>query len=329
MSAAHTTTIEGRPYRLELDRTTGATVLAPAPSSAPRSRAAVRREIRDKWTTILERAGVAGVDAPTLPGDITLLGSGTKTEKGEAKGHITAIVYAAPAFSLWGSVEKANGRTLCPFATGTGARAELGETEGCIDWCLAQYSGRMPLPSVANSRRWKAALLVGARALFLELLRIEIRAFGRNARAGGWIPVVRVDGGTDTGIGALLAGEFEQEGTTLYDYTKVYHRADRFSRGGYATNYHVTFSFSGSNELHCRELLAKGVNVAAVFLDDVPATFLGAPTYDADAHDLRFLDPARGGIAALSLKSLSKVDADRARRGGFIVDARNDSRCTF
>lgn len=78
---------------------------------------------------------------------------------------------------------------------------------------------------------------------------------------------------------------------SFYDYTKV------FGREPGASNYDLTFSFSGTNALQCQREMDRGIRVAAVFwlqnkedkLTDL--TFMGQPVIDGDEHDFRPLDP--------------------------------------
>ena len=102
------------------------------------------------------------------------------------------------------------------------------------------------------------------------------------------------------------------------DYTK---NAGRFLRQ-LPENYHLTFSLSETNEKAARGVLANGGNVAAVFANGLPDSYLGRPVIDGDLHDLRFLDPKGGFIIGLSPKG-SKAKRDRS---GFVIrqyEARN------
>ena len=70
-------------------------------------------------------------------------------------------------------------------------------------------------------------------------------------------------------------------------------------------NYHVTFSDSGTNDRDQLAAIAKGANVAVVFKDKLPSTWMSRPVIDGDAHDLRFKDPS-GVIVGLVAKGLGK-----------------------
>jgi hypothetical protein len=95
------------------------------------------------------------------------------------------------------------------------------------------------------------------------------------------------------------------------DYTKNPRRFDR----AMPANYYLTFSRSETNEAVALSLLARGVNVAAVFSGDKPAVWNGFPVIDGDLHDLRQLDPRGGYVIALSPKGR------RAKRdmSGFVI----------
>ena len=55
-------------------------------------------------------------------------------------------------------------------------------------------------------------------------------------------------------------------------------------------NYHVTFSDSGTNDQDQLKAMAAGANVAVVFKDKLPSTWMSRKVIDGDAHDLRFKD---------------------------------------
>jgi hypothetical protein len=89
-------------------------------------------------------------------------------------------------------------------------------------------------------------------------------------------------------------------------------------------NYHLTFSLSESNAPLAAVVIRAGVNVAAVA--DVaaggklalPGDNMPRPTFDADRHDLRFLDrrgaDGIGRIGVLKAKGKAKLD-----QTGFVI----------
>lgn len=273
-----------------------------------RTLAAIRGEIRAQWPSIVKRARVRRGARKALPQNPTLLGSGTKTEKGEGLGYLTSVVYMSPAREAFAPGDK---RTLCPMAT-----------NACSAACLGAKAGRMIMQPVKRSRLWKATLYLGARDLWRELLRAEVERFERTAKSAGLAPVVRVDGSTDTGEGARLVEAFPA--VTFYDYSKVPTRA--LAHAGDAS-YRVTLSYSGQNGEDAGRVLTAGGNVAVVFStakgEALPTEWRGARVIDGDVTDLRFLDPQGGYVVGLRFKQAkgrAKALA-AALAGGFAVQA--------
>ena len=249
-----------------------------------RSLAAIRREIALHWPAIVERSGVHPEAKDALPKVPKLLGTGTKTEAGRALKVSTAVVYMAPATEAF-----PDGRTLCPFAT-----------EGCASACLGNKAGRMIFGPMKLARLWKAALYMGARLLFLELAEAEAHAHVRKAERDGYLPAIRMDGSTDTGVGRILARKVP--GAQWYDYTKVPARL----HPPRPANYHLTFSYSGANRPEAIAALEGGTNVAVVFGirkgEAFPEDWEGFPILDGDKTDARFLD-APAHVVGLSFKA--------------------------
>jgi hypothetical protein len=108
--------------------------------------------------------------------------------------------------------------------------------------------------------------------------------------------------------------------TQFYDYTKNVLRMHLFLMGKLPPNYHLIFSFSGHNAELCRSFLARGGNVAVAFARPVGATyarpgmFLGFPTIDGDASDLRFRD-SPGNVVALRAKGRAR----KVRNSPFVI----------
>ena len=107
-------------------------------------------------------------------------------------------------------------------------------------------------------------------------------------------------------LARALAAKFPE--VEFYDYTKIPAPWKRVT-----ANYHLTFSFSGTNLPACIDALQHGINVAVVFSGSLPATWHGYPVINGDESDLRFLDPV-GVIVGLSTKG----DAKKLTTGGFV-----------
>ena len=173
---------------------------------------------------------------------------------------------------------------------------------------------------VRDSRKRKAIYFMKERAAFMAETVFHIRKLKRKASESGLQLCVRLNGSSDIafeGIAVEIDGKrfrnlFEAFPEIQFvDYTKNPHR---FARK-LPENYHLTFSLSEKNEPIARKLIARGVNVAAVFGSGLPDTYLGAMVLNGDLHDLRHLDPKGGFIIGLSPKG------NRAKRdlSGFVI----------
>jgi hypothetical protein len=109
--------------------------------------------------------------------------------------------------------------------------------------------------------------------------------------------------------------------TIFYDYTKS---IDRVLSADTPDNYHLTFSRTEDNMVHCLMALSNGHNVAVVF-DRIPIghKLWGYTVINGDADDLRFLDPRGPVIVGLSAKGAARRD-----KTGFVFRATNEERIT-
>lgn len=209
-----------------------------------------------------------------------------KTPKGEKIGVLTGILYLAPA--------NISGFEVCPR-----------RTVGCTKSCL--YSaGRGRFSNVQKARINRTKLFFENRELFLNMLRLDIRLLEIQAEQMGMLPAVRLNGTSDidwTRFG--LMEEFPN--VRFYDYTKVLNRLKKLP-----PNYYVTFSRAESNDIDSLTAIKMGHNVSVVFNlgknDPMPTTWSGAPVYDGDETDARFLDPQGGYIIGLRAKGDAKKD---------------------
>lgn len=263
------------------------------------TRAQLSRTIRKNWHAITRRSRVD--TDPRLPsGPLRILGSSTKTVKGEGRGILTGVVYLAPAAS--------SGRNLCPNST-----------PSCRSGCLGEHAGRMGFdPNVKNAQQWKTALRFGDPASYFALLRLDLAALAAKAARLGFLPAVRLDGTSDLGDAETIAGEFP--GISSYEYTKSLARAKRWLL---RDDLHATLSFSGENLWDCLFFLGLGGNVAVPFDtakgEAFPESWHGYPTLDGDKDDYR-ADDSAGHVVALSWKG-PKSTRDAARLDGWLQPA--------
>ena len=224
-----------------------------------------------------------------------------KTIKGTAGGYLTGILYLAPG-------QLAGVGNLCPHASA-----------GCLAACLFT-AGNARFENVNRGRVMRTRFLHSDRAGFLAMLRGEIAALVRKAKARGLRPVVRLNGTSDLPWEKLAPELFTDFPTVrFYDYAKSLRRVLAYAKGEMPRNYHLTFSLSETNAAAAGIALAAGVNVAAV-ADGIkpgqrfalPGTIEPRPTFSADRHDLRFLDrkaaDGRGRIGILKAKGKARAD---------------------
>ena len=214
--------------------------------------------------------------------------SQTKMAKGEKFGYKTAILHLAP-YDL-------SGKNVCPKATkGPG---------GCIAPCL-NTSGRGQMGSVQKARINKTKYFWHNKNGFLWQLSTEIEQLKKRAASQGYKFAVRLNGTSDLpwhrmrvdGGGSLMDLHPDVQ---FYDYTKVLNYLDHD-----LNNYHITFSDSGKNHLDQLAAMEKGANVAVVFKDKLPKTWMDRRVINGDKHDLRFKDPM-GVVVGLVAKGLGK-----------------------
>lgn len=217
--------------------------------------------------------------------------SNAKTSKNEVK---TFILYLAPADTL-------KGFNLCPFAS-----------EGCKASCLFS-AGRGAFSNVYQGRLNKSKFWAYDRAKFYIQLSKEIVKIHKAAK--GEKVAIRLNGTSDIDHLDLLKRYtnidfLTYENLLFYDYTKNSNIVKKYL----GSNYKITFSLSENNKDKAVELLALGVNVAAVFKSFLPSNFLNAEVINGDQTDLRYFDP-KGVIIGLKAKGKAKKDAS-----GFVIN---------
>lgn len=213
-----------------------------------------------------------------------------KTVKGEAKGFLTSVLYLAPF--------KLSGINVCSHA----------KWNTCAETCL-NTAGRGVFTQIQQSRIIKTKWFHKDQDAFVDALVRDIEATIRKADRLGLTPCIRLNGTSDLSWenirhnGKRIMDIFSD--IQFYDYTKVPIRMKRFLNGEMPANYHLTFSRSGDNDREVSEVISRGGNVSAVFLNEPPTEWNGMRVIRGDDHDLRFLDP-RGVIVGLKAKGKAR-----------------------
>ena len=142
-------------------------------------------------------------------------------------------------------------KVLCPFSA------------QCFDDCL-KGSGRLRMNKDAMVKRTK--LFFQNFDLFYSILFSELVKVHNKAKRKGKLFAYRPNGTSDTEkiVERLLSLPKEKRPfDALYDYTKVFNRVMKYRNN---PDYHLTFSFDGTNDLNCAFLLKNSIaNVSVVF----------------------------------------------------------------
>lgn len=204
-----------------------------------------------------------------------------KILKGISKGYLTGILHLAPA--------NESGHNTC-----------AAHTAECAAACL-YFAGRGAMPMVQTARIRRTNLFFDDRPEFLRQLHADIKYL--TTADVPEIPncqvVIRLNGTSDIRWENYNVPQ-SFPGTQFYDYTKLVNRKD------VPANYHLLFSFSGTNLTDCQAALAAGQNVAVPFLK-WPDMWQGYPVIDGDEDDLRFLD---NGPCIVGLKAKGRLRRD-------------------
>ena len=228
-----------------------------------------------------------------------LLSKGSTNSKTAKNSIKTFILYLAP-HNLNNKV-----LTLCKDAS-----------KGCIASCL--YSaGRGKFSNVQSSRINKANYFVTDKKVFLTQLLKEIKKEIKKASDKDEKIAFRLNGTSDIDFLYLLNKNLDFDIELLnydkvyfYDYTKSIARAKRYKD---FRNYTLTFSKSETNDKEVKEALNLGINVAAVFKDNLPQKYKGVKVVDGDFSDLEMVKH-KNIILGLKAKGDAKKDTT-----GFVI----------
>ena len=219
--------------------------------------------------------------------------SNTKTVKGEKKGYKTYVLHLSPA--------NLSGYEVCPKRT-------AGCTAACLNVSGHGYSNR-----VQEARKRKTRFFFEDRAAFMQQLHKEIANAIKLSEKKGLVPVFRLNGTSDLQWSAYPVAGFKNifeafPDVQFYDYTAVTKRLIQ-----HIPNYHLTFSRKESNDNDVAVAISYGANVAVVFENDLPETYMGVAVINGDETDLTFTYPS-GVIVGLKAKAFGRKDTT-----GFVI----------
>lgn len=207
-----------------------------------------------------------------------LTDSNQKTEKGQSRGYYTVILHLMP----W----VYSGYQVCPKAN------------GCELKCLA-FSGMLAYPTAQKAMLRRTTLFFEHRDVFMSMLVSDIWWAQEKARRLGMTLAVRLNGTSDIAWEKIRVGEYRNlmarfPAVQFYDYTKIFGRST-------PDNYHLTFSYDGTNFRPSIQWLEAGGNVAVIEDQYDEQDWNGFRHVDGDEHDLRFLG-RKNSVVLLSRK---------------------------
>lgn len=195
-------------------------------------------------------------------------------------------------------------------------------TAGCRSMCLntagrSQVTGvlsteKLSMYMIHRARIGKTLKWLSQREMFIRELKRELFLLESRAARKGFAAVARLNGTSD--IPWEHSIDMEKFDIQFYDYTKSYSRMRKFLTGRMPKNYHITLSRSEiTPKGQITSTCSHGGNVAVVFRDKLPRTYLNIKVINGDEHDFRFKD-RKGVIVGLKAKGRAKHDTT-----GFVV----------
>lgn len=236
--------------------------------------------------------------------------SNPKVAKNEKLNILSSVLHLAPS--------DLSGFNTCPKAS-QGCKAACLNTAGrggIFQESDLSFDG-MQWNAIQKARVAKTYMFYMHRDLFFEKLCKEIEALIIKAAKIGFKPAIRLNGTSDISFEAY---KFKRNSITydnifaafpevqFYDYTAIYKRAIKCNA---IDNYHLTFSRKEDNDNEVLEALKLGLNIAAVFKDKLPKTYLGYEVINGDYTDYRPADSIgknKPVIVGLIAKGKAKKD---------------------
>lgn len=247
-----------------------------------------------------------------------LLGLGTQNAKlAKNKGYLTAYLALTP--------HKVKGLgNVCPHAT-----------VSCSTNCLHESGMSMgnwkAKATIFRGRLARRILYFKHREVFMKMYHGEMGRLQKKAAKLGVKLAVRLNLLSDVDWYKKHPEMITRyPDVQFYDYTKDEEKMRKMLAGKYASNYHLTFSRSESNEGPCLDILQKAGNVAVVFdtkysadkRRPLPKSWRRFRVIDGDLSDLRFLDKVgkncRRGVV-VGLRAKGKLRRKENQMDGFVV----------
>lgn len=230
-----------------------------------------------------------------MPALLTAPNANPKVQKNQKLGVLGTVLHLAPA--------NLSGYEVCP-----------GRSDGCTAACLHTAGNPIHMQNKTIARVRKTKMFFEQRDEFMAQLHKEITAHVKRANKLNFEPSVRLNGTSDIVWERKKCGDLPNimaafPDVQFMDYTKLPRDPAKLP-----ANYHLTVSYSESNKDKIQQAIDWGYNIAVVFEDKLPETFLGLPVIDGDEHDARFVDP-KGCVVGLKVKGAKgKVD-----NSGFVI----------
>jgi len=222
----------------------------------------------------------------------SLLSQGTTNSKTAKNSLDTFILYLSP-FN-----QNSFGLNICPKAS-----------PGCVASCLFT-AGRGRFSNVINARTNKTDFLLSDKIGFLTMLKNELVKISNKAIKEKKQIAIRLNGTSDLDFIGMAKNQLNFDFLSLpnlvfYDYTKIYGKALKYKE---SKNYILTLSLAENSNLNdIKAALNLGINVSAVFKNEIPGNLLGFPVIDGDKTDIEMLQ-YNGVILGLKAKGKAKKD---------------------
>ena len=204
----------------------------------------------------------------------------------------TFILYLSPF------TQNSFGINLCPNSS-----------IGCVLACLFT-AGRGRFSNVIHARQNRTEFLLSDKNNFLSMLKDELIKISKKAVLKGEKIAIRLNGTSDLDFIGMMKHKLnfnilDLPNLIYYDYTKIYGKALKYKD---CENYFVTLSLAENSDLNIiKKALNEGINVSAVFKNEMPGSLLGFPVIDGDKTDIEMINN-KGVILGLKAKGKAKKD---------------------